>query len=81
MGSSLRRLEHLLGRPARECEAAAEVLLGQFDAVLIEQVLVNLLENACRYTPADTPIDITGWAGRSRTMIEVSDYGPGLAAG
>ena len=56
-------------------------LLGQFDAVLIEQVLVNLLENACRYTPADTPINVAAWTDGPSTVIEVSDFGPGLAAG
>ena len=81
VGSSLRRLEHLLGVRQVNVTLPTEVLLGQFDAVLIEQVLVNLLENACRYTPAETPIDIAAWTDGPDTMIEVSDYGPGLAAG
>ncbi len=81
VGSSLRRLEHLLAARPVNVQLPPEVLMGQFDAVLLEQVLVNLLENACRYTPADTLIDITGWAGHSNIVIEVSDYGPGLAAG
>jgi len=81
VGSSIRRLEHLLGHRPVNVNLPTEVLLGQFDAVLIEQVLVNLLENACRYTPADTPIDITGSSDGTRTVIDVSDYGPGLAAG
>ncbi len=81
VGSSLRRLEHLLGIRQVNVNLPAEVLLGQFDAVLIEQVLVNLLENACRYTPAGTPINISAWAEGPSTMIEVSDFGPGLLAG
>lgn len=81
VGSSLRRLEHVLGTRQVNVNLPAEVLLGQFDAVLIEQVLVNLLENACRYTPAATPIDIAAWADGPSTVIEVSDYGPGLLAG
>jgi two-component system sensor histidine kinase KdpD len=81
VGSSLRRLEHLLGRRPVNVKLSADVLQGQFDAVLIEQVLVNLLENACRYTPPDTAIDITAWTEGARTIIEVSDYGPGLAPG
>ena len=81
VGSSLRRLEHLLGLRQVNVNLPAEVLLGQFDAVLIEQVLVNLLENACRYTPADTPINIAAWTDGPITVIEVSDYGPGLLAG
>ena len=81
VGSSLRRLEHLLGIRPVNVNLPAEVLLGQFDAVLIEQVLVNLLENACRYTPAGTPINIAAWADGPSTIIEVSDFGPGLLAG
>ena len=81
VGSSLRRLEHLLGLRPVNVSLPTEVLLGQFDAVLIEQVLVNLLENACRYTPADTPVNIAGWTDGASTVIEVSDFGPGLAAG
>ena len=52
-----------------------------FDTVLIEQVLLNLLENACHYTPADTPVDLTGWSDNNRTVTEVLDHGPGLAVG
>ncbi len=81
VGSSLKRLEHLLGSRPVNVTLPSDVLWGQFDAVLIEQVLLNLLENACHYTPADTPVDITGWSDRHQTVIEVSDYGPGLAAG
>lgn len=81
VGSSLRRLEHLLGLRPVNVSLPTEVLLGQFDAVLIEQVLVNLLENACRYTPADTSINIAAWSDGPSTVIEISDFGPGLMAG
>ncbi len=81
IGSSLRRLEHLIGSRPVNVKMPTEVLMGKFDAVLIEQVLVNLLENACRYTPAGTPIDIVGRTSGSATVIDVADYGPGLTAG
>ena len=77
----MRRLEHLLGTRQVNVNLPAEVLLGQFDAVLIEQVLVNLLENACRYTPPETPINIAAWTDGPSTVIEVSDFGPGLLPG
>ncbi len=48
-----------------------EVLLAHVDAVLVEQVIVNLLDNACRYTPSGTPIEIDGWMDRRRTVLEV----------
>src|SRR5207249_7970461 len=52
-----------------------------FDGVLIEQVLVNLLENALRYTPPDTPIEISAFETDRTVTIEVADRGPGVAPG
>jgi two-component system sensor histidine kinase KdpD len=51
------------------------------DAVLVEQALVNLLENACRYTPAGTPIEITARSHGNKTVLEIADRGPGLPPG
>jgi two-component system sensor histidine kinase KdpD len=45
---------------------------------LIERVLVNILENAVRYTPAETPIEISAAQVDQRVEIRVADYGPGL---
>lgn len=51
------------------------------DAVLMERVLWNLLENAIKYSPSDTPIELA--VRREETFIEISvcDRGPGLPAG
>lgn len=51
------------------------------DGLLLEQVLVNLLENAARYTPAGTKISITADKQGSKLILQVRDNGPGLAAG
>ncbi len=51
------------------------------DAVMIEQVLINLLENAVRYTPADTALEIAVAASPQEVQISVSDRGPGIPAG
>jgi two-component system sensor histidine kinase KdpD len=48
---------------------------------LMEQVLVNLLENAARYTPAGTQIDILAQRQGKHVQIHVADNGPGLPAG
>jgi two-component system, OmpR family, sensor histidine kinase KdpD len=48
------------------------------DDLLIEQVLVNLLENAAKYSPPDSPIELTARAESDRLSIVVSDHGPGL---
>ncbi len=45
----------------------------------IAQVLRNLVTNAAKYTPADTPIDIRSWRDEDRVWIAVADKGPGIA--
>lgn len=51
------------------------------DGVLIEQVLVNLLENAAKYSPPGSPITLTAQAGTGELIVEVADRGPGLQPG
>ena len=51
------------------------------DNVLIGQVLTNLLDNALKYTPAGTPIDLTLSPTDRGVEVSVRDYGPGLAPG
>ena len=47
----------------------------------MQQVLVNLLENATRYTPAGTPIEVSARQEGNFVVIEVADRGPGLPPG
>lgn len=60
---------------------APDLPLLQFDAVLIERVLCNLLENAAKYTPAHTPISIEAHAETDFVTLSVDDQGPGLPSG
>jgi two-component system sensor histidine kinase KdpD len=79
VGAALNRMEtRLAGREVRVSVPAALPLVP-FDAVLIEQVLINLLENALKYG-AD-PIELSAVAQIGAVMIEVADHGPGIAAG
>jgi two-component system sensor histidine kinase KdpD len=55
--------------------------LVSVDPVLFEQVFVNLLENALKYTPAASSIEVRAVAGEGHVEIEVSDRGAGLAPG
>ena len=58
-----------------------DLALVTVDDVLIEQVLVNLLDNALKYTPPGSPIEIVASATDRAVTVEVADRGPGLPAG
>ena len=51
------------------------------DALMIEQVLSNLLENVLRYTPEQSPIEIRAKTTETTVDIAVADQGPGIPAG
>jgi len=51
------------------------------DGVLIEQVLINLLENAAKYSPPASPIAVTALLKDGMIVTEVADRGPGIPNG
>lgn len=51
------------------------------DGILLEQVFLNLLENAVRYSPARSPIEIEAHADGREATIRILDEGPGLPVG
>lgn len=78
VGAALSRVEGPLdGRPVNVA-IAPDLPLVPVDAVLIEQVLINLLENAAKYTPAGTPVEISARRDNDDVVIEVADRGPGI---
>ena len=81
VGSALMRLEGRLQGRAIRTDLPADLPLIPVDAVLVEQALVNLLENAAKYTPAGSEIAIAARAEQQAVVIEVADRGPGLAPG
>ena len=81
VGSALRRLESQLRQRTVEIEIPADFPLIPMDGLLMEQVLINLLENAARYTLPDAAIKITARTNDKTCIVEVSDTGPGLAKG
>ena len=74
---------HAARRPARSTtRVPPDLPLVPIDDVLIEQVLINLLDNALKYTPPGAPIEIVATADRAATVtVEVADRGPGLPPG
>lgn len=85
VGSALSACRRTLaGRPI-ETRVPHDLPLVRLDAVLVERLFVNLLENASKYTPSGSPIaivaeTITSAAGRF-VKVQVQDRGPGLPAG
>jgi two-component system sensor histidine kinase KdpD len=81
VGGVLTRLRaRLEGRPVR-IALPKDAPLVKLDAVLIEQVLVNIVENALKYTPAGTAIDISAEFAPGSVTVAVADEGPGIPPG
>lgn len=81
LGVALIRLDERLAGRTVSASLAPDLPLVPADGVLIEQVFVNLLENALKYTPAGTPIDITATEGSGVLEVSVADRGPGIPPG
>jgi two-component system, OmpR family, sensor histidine kinase KdpD len=76
-----RQLATQLATHHLETRIAPNLPLCEFDPVLIERVLVNLLDNATKYTPGDSTIRITVELAESMLQVRVEDNGPGLPDG
>jgi two-component system sensor histidine kinase KdpD len=81
VGAALQRLHRRLGQRAVTTRIPPDLPLVLMDDVLIEQVLVNLLDNAIKYTPPESPIAIIATATDQAITVEVTDRGPGLPPG
>jgi two-component system sensor histidine kinase KdpD len=81
IGAALSRLGKRLVDRRVTTRVPSDLPLVPMDDVLIEQVLVNLLDNVLKYTPAGTPIEVIATATDQNLTIEVADHGPGLPPG
>ncbi|VWC13715.1 osmosensitive K+ channel signal transduction histidine kinase [Burkholderia lata] len=85
VGAALAACKRVLARHSARVVLPADLPLLQMDAVLMERLFTNLFENAAKYTPADTPLDIGAERvtedGLPFVRVLVDDYGPGLPAG
>jgi len=80
VGSALGQLEKRQGILPVRVDLPEALPLAPLDAVLIEQVLVNLLTNAQRHAPG-RDMDLRAWDEPGWVHLEVADRGPGIPAG
>lgn len=78
LAGARKRVERQRGQRELRIEIAPDLPLVRADAVLMEQVLVNLLDNAFKYSPPDAPVRVVGRAEANQVMIAVIDRGPGI---
>jgi len=81
IGASIKLLGSALAAHPVRVALPADLPLLEFDAVLIERVFCNLLENAAKYAPAGTDVEIVASQLGEHVEIRVSDHGPGFPAG
>jgi len=78
IGAVLDRMEEALMDRQVSIDLAADLPLVPLDAVLIQQLFVNLLENALKYTPTGSPIEIRARVKRGAVEMVIADRGPGI---
>jgi two-component system, OmpR family, sensor histidine kinase KdpD len=81
VGSALRRASRILSHHNVELELAPDLPMLAIDAVLFEQVLFNLLDNAAKYAPPETTIRIQSWRSGESVALRVLDEGSGIPPG
>lgn len=78
VGSALRRASKILTAHEVELVLAADLPMLELDAVLFEQVLFNLLDNAAKYSLPETTIAIKSRRERDQVVLEIADEGAGI---
>jgi two-component system sensor histidine kinase KdpD len=81
VGSALRRANKILGHHRVQLDLATDMPMVNLDAVLFEQVLFNLLDNAAKYAPPNTTIAIRSWRDREAVALQIADEGDGIPQG
>ena len=81
VGAVLNRMQAGLQGRKVALDLPEDLPLVLVDGALIAQVLSNLLENAVKYTPSGSPIEIDAWAAGDEITVSVVDRGPGIKPG
>jgi two-component system, OmpR family, sensor histidine kinase KdpD len=78
VGAALRRADKILTGHRVEMQLATDLPMVDLDAVLFEQVLFNLLDNAAKYAPAGSSILVRSWRDGDRACLQILDEGRGV---
>jgi len=78
VGSALRRGSKILSRHRISLELDADLPMLELDAVLFEQVIFNLLDNAAKYSPSETTISIRSSRDANSVLLQIADEGEGI---
>jgi two-component system sensor histidine kinase KdpD len=81
IGVVLDRLSDRLKGRSLSADLPEDLPLILFDPLLIEQVLMNLLDNALKYSPQGTPIELSATVMGNEVLVEIADRGPGIPPG
>jgi two-component system sensor histidine kinase KdpD len=78
VGAALSRLDDQLRGRNVDVRFPPDLPLVPIDAVLVEQVFINLLENAAKYSPKGSSIEIRAHPDEHNLVVEIADRGPGI---
>jgi two-component system, OmpR family, sensor histidine kinase KdpD len=78
VGTALQRARKILGQHRVEIELEPNLPMLKLDAVLFEQVLFNLLDNAAKYAPPNSTIRVQSWRQQDAVKLEIIDEGSGI---
>jgi two-component system, OmpR family, sensor histidine kinase KdpD len=81
IGAAVNRLGDRLNDHPLTVKLPGNLPLIPFDSLLMEQVLVNLLDNAIKYTPKGTPFELSASESFYTVTVELADRGPGIPSG
>lgn len=80
VGSARQRMRGVLRAHVLRIDLPPTLETVLTDAMLLEQVLVNILDNAAKYAPLGSEIVVSGRSASGRIELSIADHGPGIPA-
>jgi two-component system sensor histidine kinase KdpD len=81
VGAALTALADRIGERRVNVSLPQDLPPLPLDGLLAQQVVTNLVDNALRHTPADSPIDVAARQDAQHVVLAIGDRGPGIPAG